>query len=720
VTSVRSRSTRGSDSFDIPDVDLRPPTLGEGLLKRGHLIDRLDSANDANLVTMAATSRPAAWLSLGPADNDPVSLLSHLWASFEYAGMLVPDESAGSRFSSLPASDGIPRLTRALRRGEQPGLLFLDDLDSVRRRASWDLIATLIHRLDGRIQVVLASRAEPKVPIAHFRAHGLLAELSAGDLAFNDAEAKSVLDNASVEPGYELAQIMANTEGWPVGIYLTSLALEKGGGDAPSQSVRGDDLYVAEYVRHAVLDHLPEAKRSFLIRTSILDRLSGPLCDAVLETTGSERLLESLERSNLLIQRLDRTREWHRYHQMFQDTLQAELRLREPEAEVGLHERAAGWFEENGHYELSIRHAQSADDVARASRLIERIGRVTYSTGRSETVFGWLDWLQEREALYAYPAVSAMGALAAALSGDHLRSSTFLEYIEDGSHPLARLVRALRTQSGVPAMIEDARQARADFPAGSDWTPACLVVEGLGLLWMGEPERADSLFALATTMTEPVKAVPTATIALAARALIAIRGRDWANADAASAASLRLVIDHGLDGYSTSALSYVVAARLARHRNDIPRAHDLLARAVRLRPQLNSSLPGISVQTGIEMGKAHLELAEVAGARLVLRETRVILDQCGDLGVLSSEWEELNRSLETMETGKVGPASLTMAELRLLPLLASHHSFPEIGDRLYVSRHTVKTQAMSIYRKLGASSRSEAVRVAGEIGLLGS
>jgi LuxR family maltose regulon positive regulatory protein len=110
----------------------------------------------------------------------------------------------------------------------------------------------------------------------------------------------------------------------------------------------------------------------------------------------------------------------------------------------------------------------------------------------------------------------------------------------------------------------------------------------------------------------------------------------------------------------------------------------------------------------------------VAGARLVLRETRVILDQCGDLGVLSSEWEELNRSLETMETGTVGPASLTMAELRLLPLLASHHSFPEIGDRLYVSRHTVKTQAMSIYRKLGASSRSEAVRVAGEIGLLGS
>jgi LuxR family maltose regulon positive regulatory protein len=269
-------------------------------------------------------------------------------------------------------------------------------------------------------------------------------------------------------------------------------------------------------------------------------------------------------------------------------------------------------------------------------------------------------------------------------------------------------------------MIDEARQAREDFPAGSEWTPACLTVEGLGWLWMGQPERADSLFSLATTMTEPVKAVPTATIALSERALIAIRARDWANAEAASTASLRLVLDHGLDGYSTSAIAYVVAARLARHRNDIQRAREMLARAVRLRPQLNSSLPGISVQTGIEMARAHIELAEVAGAKLVLRETRVILDQCTDLGVLASEWDELDRSLARMEPGKVGPTSLTTAELRLLPLLASHHTFPEIGDRLYISRHTVKTQAMSIYRKLGASSRSEAVRIAAEIGLLGS
>jgi LuxR family maltose regulon positive regulatory protein len=732
---VRSRAAPGSEFTAIPDLDLRPPNLTDGLLVREHLLDRLGSADRASVVTLVApagygkttlmahwmksTPRRAAWLSLDPADNDPVTLLDHVWASFSYAGLLVPDEAASQRFSSRPATDGIPRLLRALKTDAEPGLLFVDDLDLLRSRASWDLIGAFVHRLDGEMQVVVASRSEPKLPIGALRARGSVVELTATDLAFDDGEAGRVLDFLGVQPGYDLAQVMTNTEGWPAGIYLTALAMGSGAGDAPEHTVRGDDLFVADYLRYAVLDRLSDSTKSFLIRTSILDRLTGPLCDAVLETTGSERRLERLERSNLLIERLDRTREWHRYHKMFQDALQAELRLREPEALAGLHQRAAEWFEANGHFELSIRHAQAAGDTERVARLIERVGRVTYATGRSETVFGWLDWLHDRGVPTAYPAVSAIGALAAALSGDVLRSSSFFDQIEDKSHPLARLVSALRTQSGVEAMIEDARQARNDFPLGSEWTPACLGVEGLGWLWLGDLEQADSLLALSVSMTEQVRAVPTATIALSARALIAMQARDWANAESACASSLHLVLDHGLDGHSTSAITFVVAARLARRRNDISRAREMLARAVRLRPQLNSSLPGISVLTGIEMARAHLELGEVTGAKLILRETRVILDQCPDLGLLPSQWEELNESLATMKSGKAGPASLTTAELRLLPLLASHHSFPEIGDRLFVSRHTVKTQAMSIYRKLGASSRSEAVRIAEEVGLLG-
>jgi LuxR family maltose regulon positive regulatory protein len=704
-------------------------------LERRRLLDRLDSADHAHLVTvvapagygkttlmtqlMASSSRPAAWLSLDRADNDPVVLLNHLWAAFSSAGMVVPDESTGPGLTSRPA-DAIPRLNRALRSSPERPLLFIDDLDSLRSRGSWDLMAALILGLDGNVQVILAARSEPRLPLARLRAKGLLVELASADLAFDEKEACRVLDYVGVEPDHDVAQIMETTEGWPAGVYLTALALEAGSNDGPMQAVGGDDLYVAQYLHQAVLDRLSESKQSFLIRTSILDRLSGPLCDAVLETTGSGRLLEGLERSSLLIVRLDRTREWHRYHQMFQDMLQAELRLREPEAIAGLHERAADWFESNGHLEHSIRHAQIAGDASRVARLMEKIGRVTYSTGRSETLFGWLDWLHERGALGTYPAVSSLGALAAALSGDLLRSASFFDQIEDKTHPLARLVTALRAPSGVEAMIEDVSQAREDFPPGSEWTPACLAVEGLAWLWLGDRERADSLFAHAISLTEPLRAVPTATIALAERALLAMDAEDWARAEEACATSLRLVLDQGLDGYSTSALTYIAAARIARHQNEIPKAREMLARAVRLRPQLNSSLPGISVQTGIELARAHVELAQVAGARVVLRETRFIIDQGPDLGILRAQWEKLHESLAGLAPGEVGPATLTTAELRLLPLLASHHTFPEIGERLFISRHTVKTQAMSIYRKLGASSRSEAVRIAGEVGLLGA
>ena len=542
-----SRATRSAspdpNSFEIHDLDLRPPALSEGLLERGYLVDRLASAHHARVVTLVApagygkttlmahwmrsTSRPAAWLTLDFNDNDPVMLLSRLWAAFTHAGMVVPDDAAGPRGSSTPAIEGIPRLARALHLSAERGLLFLDHLESLRSRASWDVIAALIHRLDGVVQVVLASRSEPNIPLGAIRAERFLVELTAPDLAFNENEASQVLDHMGVEH-HDLAEIMANTEGWPVGVYLTALALERGSSDsAPIQAVRGDDLYVADYVHQAVLGRMSEAKRSFLMRTSILDRLSGPLCDTVLETTGSERLLESLEKSNLLIVRLDRTKEWHRYHHMFQHALQAELRLREPDVVIGLHERAAEWFEVNGYFEHAIRHAQAAGDVARVARIVERIGRVTYSTGRSETLFGWLDWLEEQNALVDHPTISAMGALAAALSGDLVRGAAWFDLLENETHPLARLVRALRTPSGVEAMIEDVRQARHDFPSGSEWSPACLAVEGLGRLWLGEHERADSLFERAISLTEPLRAVPTATITLAARALIAMQAGDW-------------------------------------------------------------------------------------------------------------------------------------------------------------------------------------------------
>ncbi len=172
------------------------------------------------------------------------------------------------------------------------------------------------------------------------------------------------------------------------------------------------------------------------------------------------------------------------------------------------------------------------------------------------------------------------------------------------------------------------------------------------------------------------------------------------------------------DGYWTSALVYAWAARVELHRGDVERGREYVARAARLRPLLTYALPVVSAQALLEMARAYIALADPAGSRTVLRQVHDIVQQRPSLGHIPDQADDLRRTLDTIRGGALGASSLTTAELRLLPLLPTHLSFPEIGERLYVSRHTVKTQAISIYRKLGVSSRSEAITRVNELGLL--
>jgi len=722
------------ERLEIPELKFRLPTPQPGMVTRDRLVDRLREAYDARLITIVAPTgygksvlmtqwiereiRPTAWLSLDHSDNDPASLISDIATALGLAGLLRSDGVQALHFTSDSAiSHGIPRLIRALDPDAGPGILQLDNLDALRKRAAIDAIGTLVYQVEGRIQVAIASRSEGRIPVASLRPQGAVLELTAEDLALDEREAAFLLDATGVRSEYDLDAVMEKTEGWPVGVYLTGLAIQAGSAGSEALSVGGDDLYIAEYLRHKILDRLSDTRVSFLTRTSILDQLSGPLCDYVLETTASARTLEDLERSNLLIMRLDRTREWHRYHHMFQDLLRAELKLREPEAAAGLHERAAEWFEANDMPEIAIGHAQAAGDVERVAGLVGAIGRSVYARGRSDTLLDWLEWLERSGDIRRNTEIAAFGALACALTGDPIGVERWTIPGEPTT-PIARMARAIQTRAGTGAMIEDARTALEELPPGSGFRAAATLMEGLGWLWEGEVERADALFAEAVTLGESQGAIPTATMALAERAVIAIEAGDWSIGEQWANQSLRLVLDNGLEGYATSALVFVVAARLARRRNDISKASALLAQAASLRPRLNTTQPGIAVQTCTKMAEAYLELSDIAGARRVIQAARDTLAQRPDLGQLPQRLEQVLAGVTA--PGKVGPSALTTAELRLLPLLATHLTFPEIGERLYISRHTVKTQAISIYRKLGASSRSEAVEAARQSGLLGA
>jgi LuxR family transcriptional regulator, maltose regulon positive regulatory protein len=281
------------------------------------------------------------------------------------------------------------------------------------------------------------------------------------------------------------------------------------------------------------------------------------------------------------------------------------------------------------------------------------------------------------------------------------------------------LLGALLCRNGVERMRADTQAALAELGPASQWRPSAQLLEGIYYLLAGETDRADLLLTQAAEVATGAGALPAAAIALAERSLVAMHQQDWTQAATLAEQAQGVVRAGELDGYVASALVHAVAARMAVHQGEVRQAHEQLARATRLRPLLTYALPYFAVQTLLELGRVCLALDDAAGARVVLRQARDILRRRPDLGILPGQAEELWSQLNTGRGGTVGIASLTTAELRLLPLLSTHLRFAEIGERLYISPHTVKSQAVSIYRKLGAASRSQAVQRAQQLGLGG-
>ncbi len=672
-------------------------------------------------------NRPVAWLSVDRDDNDPATLLVHLVAAVRRAGMAtdlrVPDYP---RTPDRVVSHGVARLASLLDSAGTSGVLMLDHVESIRSRGANDLIGDLVAQLPPGVQVAVASRARIRLPLPSLRAQGALFEITAPDLAMDRREASGLLDGAGVEVGEALDELIRGTEGWPTGLYLAGQAISSGSSRDTALGIRGTDRYLADYLWNEVLDHFSAARIAFLTRTSILDRFSGPLCDAVLGAADSARTIERLERSNLLIVPLDRSREWYRYHHLLRDVLQAELIRREPEIVPRLHVRAAEWFDAHGMPESAVAHAQAVGDTDLVARIVERVAHISYGLGKAATVFGWLRWFEQHaERIDRYPAIAALGALGHALAGDEKGADRWgavlfaARHVADGDAMPAsgRVLQALLARDGTRQIRANTRAVRQAVPSANGWLPAALTLEGFSHLWDGDSDRADSLFEQAAPTGEWFLELPAATLALAGRAVIAIGRGDWQAADTYVARSQELIQEHGLHRYLTSGLSYAVVARCAVRRGDIAGGRRLLARIATVRRLLTSATPGISVQTLLELAKAYCELADIAGTREVLREASGILAKRPDLGDLPNQYREIKTRLDTLAAAIVGAPALTAAELRLLPWLATYLSFSEIGERLHVSRHTVKTQAMSIYRKLGASSRSGAVQRATELGL---
>lgn len=746
VISGGDHGTAPRLAFELLESKFHPPVARPGIVARAALVNRLAAAQ-APVITIVAppgygkTTLLAqwaervwprvAWVSCDDGDNDPVVLLSALAVALDRIEPIDP-----AVFWALASSGAgitvVPKFVSAITSMRLPVTLVLDHVEAVTNKRCLNTIAELALHLPLGWQFALASRTKVPLPTARLRAQGGIVEVGADDLAMSPEEASSLLEGAGVKPDVaSTSELVQRTEGWPTGLYIAALAIRAGTRQSEvGFTFTGDDRYMGDYLRSELLDRVSGSEVSFLTRTAVLDRMCGSLCDAILGATASGRVLEEMESRNLLVVPLDRRREWYRYHHLFRELLQAELRRREPDLVPDLHSRAAEWYEANAMPEAAIEHAQAAGDHDRVARLVLELAQPVWAGGRVQTVLRWMEWLRDATSAEHYGAIAVHGSLIFALLGQPSAAERWAAAAErvssagtlpDGSTMESTLayLRAILSRDGVDEMRRDAQIAWEGLSPASPYRATMLHTEGISYLVQGDHDRADPILAHAFDVATGANALPLAALILAERCIVAAQRDRWAEVATLAHRAVAIVEAGRFEDYWTSALVYAWAARAALHRGDIPKARYYVGRAARLRPLLTYALPVVSVQALLELARAYIALADPGGSAAVLGQVQEILKQRPDLGVLPKLAEELQSKLAKIKAVAVGASSLTAAELRLLPLLSTHLSFREIGERLHLSSNTVKTQAYSVYRKLGVSSRSGAVTRTRELGLDG-
>ena len=389
---------------------------------------------------------------------------------------------------------------------------------------------------------------------------------------------------------------------------------------------------------------------------------------------------------------------------------------------VDLRRHVSAWLTANGLTESAIGHAQVAGDADEVAQLVLETLNPAWADGHVATVGPWLEWLSEHPPTQFSAAVAAHGALITALLGQSRASErwaavaerqTALGVLPDGSTETATVayMRAILARHGPEASRRDAIAALAGLSPVSPYRSDMMLTIGLADLIEDDLDGAEAAFAEAHELAFAAGQTPAVSMIQAERHLVAWAKGDRIKADKYVAAAVDTLLAGKYDGYWNSALTFAAAARSSARQGRTDQARDYLRRAERLRPLLSHRLPVVSVQALLTLGHAYLDLANPAGARATAQQAQKILLRQPDLGTIEAAAADLRSRLgQFNEPSAVGAASLTRAELRLLPLLQTHLSFPQIAEQLSVSRHTIKTQAASLYRKLGVTSRHEAVK----------
>jgi LuxR family transcriptional regulator, maltose regulon positive regulatory protein len=683
-------------------------------------------------------SSPFAWISLDEQDNDSVRLWRHIVEAIRQA---APEKSFGADVLAAIGSVGqsgveavLPKLVNELAELGGQTVVVLDDYQVLTEERCHELVDYFLRHLPENAHLCLASRSDPPLPLGRLRARGEMNEVRAEQLAFSEEEAASLLNEKMglrVGPD-DLRVLMQRTEGWPAGLYLAALSLQnKVDGHAYIKSFGGKDRYVVDLLGEEVMAKLSEEEREFLLKTSILRRLTGSLCDAVVGRKNSSKLLRELSRRNLFVAPLDERDEWYRCHQLFSEFLLYELKSSRPELVPVLHQRASAWLEGEGYFDSAVRQAMAAEDHERVGLLVARHWYGYVLSGQMRTVQGWFEALPEGSTRYD-GALLLVRAWFCALSGRGEEVERLLMLAEglpnegplpDGTASVEAglaVIRGVFGLGGIKSTLEAARQAVALEPELTS-PRAALIRFGLGSssYLSGETSQARQQFEEALEIMgygQPLLRM----VCLSFLSIVAADEGQLEEADLLAREARASVERFGLMGVPQSSWAAIALGNVLAERGDLIGARGELEAGLSARTEL----PGLSLWPTLigllALARVQLARGDRDGARGLLDEARTILEPFGDdAGIFPALLERQERELRKnrQRDGSLN-GELTGRELAVLRLLDGELSTRQIGDSLYVAPSTVRTQVKSIYRKLGASSRGEAVEEARARGLL--
>ena len=717
------------------------------LVERARLLDELRETVDIPVVVVtggagagkstlvgqwvAADHRSITWLTATAQHDDPAVLLGDIVRALDEFEPLEPRAKQQLRSVDLDFSAVlVPRLERTVAERGRPFVFVLDDAHRLRRRQSWALVQALADCVPIGSQLVVVSRQEPALALGRMRADRRVHELASKHLAMDRGEVGELLVGAGISlPPTVVNDLWSRTEGWPVALYLATLVLADADDPVEAAAVfAGDDRIVVDYLREELLGVLPRPTRDFLLRASVLDELRAPVCDAVLERDDSNVALADAAQSLQLVIPLDRRGEAYRLHQLLRDTLRAELARRHPELTTRLHLRAADWYEAAGDLDRAVEHLRHAGGDDRLEAVIWKGAPMYAGFGRIATVQGWLEGYTSDE-VRSRPGLAAARSWLSMMAGDMSSLRYWAELVgtldderelPDGN-PVgqqASLLRALLGAHGIETMRADAARAYDLDRTASPFRSIARYIEGGALRIQGrQMEARDRL--LEGEAIGAVALPVSQTHCLALLAALAIDDDDWETARE-HVDRINIVLDrYDLRERPAQSMSLAVSSLVAARSGESATAKIDAKQTLFLVSMLSTVAPWISIETRITLARTYLLLGDVALARTLTREAIEFLPLVPDAESLRTRLSALEQTTgaDDVPVG-VLVSPMTPAEMRVLRYLPTHLTFAAIAHELFVSRNTVKTQAISIYRKLDVSSRGPAVATARGLGLL--